>query len=62
MVKTDVVEAPVKKVALNENMEVMQKMKSGKSTGPFEVSVEMIVAGGEIRVKGGDGTVSAIGW
>ena len=29
----------------------MQKMKSGKATGPSEVSVEMIVASGEIRVK-----------
>ena len=29
----------------------MQKMKSGKATGPSEVSVEMIVASGKIKVK-----------
>ena len=29
----------------------MQKTKSGKATGPPEVSVEIIVASGEIRVK-----------
>ena len=29
----------------------MQKMKSGKATEPSEVSVEMIVASGEIGVK-----------
>ena len=29
----------------------MQKMKSEKATGPSEVSVEMIVASGEIGVK-----------
>ena len=35
----------------NEIVEAMQKMKSGKATGPSEVSVEMIVASGEIVVK-----------
>ena len=44
MVKTDVVEGLVEKVARNENVEVMQKMKSGKATGPSEASVEMIAA------------------
>ena len=44
MVKIDVVEGPVEKVAGNEIVEAMQKMKSGKATGPSEVSVEIIVA------------------
>ena len=39
MVETDVEERPVEKVARNETVEVMQKMKSGKATGPSEVSV-----------------------
>ena len=42
MVETDVIEGPV---------EVMQKMKSGKATAPSEVSVEMVVASGEIGFK-----------
>ena len=51
MVETDLVEGPVDKVACNEIVESTQKMKSGKATGPFEVSVEVIVASGEIWVK-----------
>ena len=51
MVETDIVEGPVEKVARNEIVEVMQKMKSGKATGPSEVSVETIVVSGEIEVK-----------
>ena len=51
MVETDVVEGPVEKVARNEIVEAMQRMKSGKVTGPSEVSVEMIVASGKIGVK-----------
>ena len=51
MVEIDEVEGPVEKVACNEIAEAMQKMKSGNATGPSEVSVEMIVASGEIRVK-----------
>ena len=51
MVETDKVEGPVKKVACNEIVEAMQRMKSGKATGPFEVSVEMIVASGKLVVK-----------
>ena len=47
MLKTDVGE----KVARNEIVEAMQKMKSGKATGPSEVSVEMIVASSEIGVN-----------
>ena len=37
MVETDVVEGPMEKVAPNEIVEAMQKMKLGKATGPFEV-------------------------
>ena len=51
ILKTDVVEGPVEKVACNEIVEAMQKMKSGKATGQFEVSVEMIVASGKLRLK-----------
>ena len=29
----------------------MQKMKSGKATGPSEVSMEMIIASGEIGAR-----------
>ena len=51
MVETDVVEGLVEKVACNEIVKAMQKMKSGKATGPFEVSVEMLVVSGKIVVK-----------
>ena len=51
MVETDVVERPAEKVARNEIVEAMQNVKSGKATGPSEVSVEMIVASGEIGVN-----------
>ena len=51
MVETDVVEGPVEKVARNEIVEAMKKMKSGKAAGTSEISVEMIVASGEIGVK-----------
>ena len=51
MVETDVVEGPVEKVARNEIVEAIQSMKSGKATGTSGVSVEMIVASGEIGVK-----------
>ena len=51
MVETDLVEGPEEKVACNEIVEAIQGMKSGKATGPSEVSVEMIVASGEIGVK-----------
>ena len=56
MVETDLVEGPVEKVVCNEIVEAIQSMKSGKATGTSEVSVEMIVASGEIRVK------ACIGW
>ena len=51
MVETDVVEGPVEKVARNKIVEAMQRMKSGKTTGPSEVRVEMIITSGEIKVK-----------
>ena len=51
MVETDVVEGPVEKVARNEIVEAIQSMKSGKATGTSGVSVEMIVASGEIGVE-----------
>ena len=51
MVETDLVEGPVEKVVHNEIVEAIQSMKLGKVTGPSEVSVEMIVASGEIGVK-----------
>ena len=49
MVKTDGVEGLVEKVARNEIVEAIQKMKSGKATVPSEISVKMIVASGEIK-------------
>ena len=51
MVETNVVEGPVEKVARNEIVEAIQSMKSGKATGTSGVSVEMIVASGEIGVR-----------
>ena len=51
MIKINVVKGPVEKVASNEIVKAMQKMKSGKATGLSEVSVVMIVASGEIEVK-----------
>ena len=51
MVETDLVEGPVEKVAPNEIVKTIQSMKSGKATGPSEVSMEMIVTNGEIGVK-----------
>ena len=51
MKKTDLVQGPVEKVACNEIVEAIQSMKSGKATGPSEVSVKMIVTSGEIGVK-----------
>ena len=41
--EADVVEGPVEKVTSKEIVEAMQKIKSGKTTGPSEVSVEMII-------------------
>ena len=50
MMETDVVKGPVEKVARNEIVKPMQKMKSGKATGPHEVNDEMIIASGKIGV------------
>ena len=50
MVETDLV-GPVEKVVCDEIVEAIQSMKSRKATGTSEVSVEMIVASGEIGVK-----------
>ena len=38
-------------VARNEIVEAIQRMESGKATGPSEVRVKMIVVSGEIGVK-----------
>ena len=46
----NVVEGPVEKVVRNQIVEAMQKMNSGKATGPSEASVEMIVVSCEIEV------------
>ena len=51
LVETDLVEGPVEKVVLDEVVEALQSMKSGKATATSEVSVEMIVASGEIGIK-----------
>ena len=51
VVETDLVEGPVEKMVRDEIVEAIQNMKSGKATEPSEVSVEMIVASGEIGVK-----------
>ena len=52
MVETDVIIKPVEILARNEIVEAMQKIKSGKVTGPLEESVKMTVdASGEIGVK-----------
>ena len=51
MMGTDVVKGPMEKVAHNEIVETMQRIKSKKATGPSEVSVELIVANGKIGVK-----------
>ena len=51
LVEIDAVEGSMEKVARNRIAKVMQKMKSGKATGTSEVSVEVIVASGDIGVK-----------
>ena len=48
---TNVAERPIDKVVRNEIVEAMPNMKSEKATGTSEVSVEMIVASGEIGVQ-----------
>ena len=51
MMETDLVEEPVEIVACNKIVEAIKSMKSRKGIGPYEASVEIIVASGEIRVK-----------
>ena len=51
MVEIDLVEGPGEKVARNEIVETIQSMKSGKATGPSEVSVKMIVASAKSGLK-----------
>ena len=51
LVETDDVEGPVEKVARDEIVKAMQRMKSGKTTGPSEVSVEIIIGNGKIGVE-----------
>ena len=55
------IEGTVEKVAHNEIVEVMEKMKLGKATGTSEVNVEMIVF--EWRNWGeSDNGKACIGW
>ena len=44
-------EGPVKRVIWEEVVKALAKMKAGKAAGPLEVSVEMIVASGEIGIN-----------
>ena len=50
-VETDAIEGPMERVTLEEIVEAMQKIKSGKATGLFEVKVEIIVESGKIGLK-----------
>ena len=50
MTEVDVVKGPIEKVAREEVVQAMVKMKSGKAAGPSEVSVEMIAASDEIGI------------
>ena len=49
-VEADLVEGPVETVRREEVVKAMGEMKAGKAAGPSEVSVEMIVASGEIGI------------
>ena len=51
MVEINAVEGPIERITREEVVEAMRRMKSGKATGPSEVSVEMIIASGEIGIK-----------
>ena len=51
IMETDVVKGLVENVTRYEIVEATLKMKSGKATGPSEVSVEMIVTSGESGLK-----------
>ena len=43
-------EGPIERVSREEVVKAIQGMKTGKATGPSEVSVEMIIACGEIGI------------
>ena len=47
----DVVEEPMKKVIREKIVKAIQNVKSGKTTGSSEVSVEVIIASGKIGVQ-----------
>ena len=49
-VKAELVEGPVERVSRDEVVKAIREMKAGKAAGPSEVSVEMIVASGEIGI------------
>ena len=49
-VEVDLVEEPAERVSREEVVKAMGEMKAGKAAGPLKVSVEMIVANGEIRI------------
>ena len=51
MMETNVEDGSMEKVVRKEMVEAMQKMKSRKATGTFEVSVAMIFANGENGFK-----------
>ena len=50
IVETNAIEGPVEKMARNEIVEAIEKIKSGKAAGPFEAGVEIIVASDEIGI------------
>ena len=49
-VEADLVEGPVERVSREEVVKAIGEMKIGKAAGPSEVSVEMIIASGEIGI------------
>ena len=51
MVETNAAKGLVEKVTLKEIIKAMQKIKSGKTTGPSEVGVKIIVTRRKIGVK-----------
>ena len=51
MVETSVVSGPVECVSKEEVMKAVKDMKTGKASGPSDVSVELISASGEIGIN-----------
>lgn len=49
-VEADLVEGPVERVSREEVVRAIREMSTGKAAGPSEVSVEMIIASGEIGI------------